>query len=150
MYYLLQVRDISAGHFLEGDSIYFDEFKDNLLKEKVTMLRDEKSVLNGPPVLRFDAESKEESIFYKTINVVRGNRVYTLMVLGHVSGKKMKGRIIISVPFACWILREQTGQFTRLITDHSAARCRINLYGQLMRKKKTAPGFIIPVMTRLK
>jgi hypothetical protein len=91
LYYLFQVRDIGAGHYLEGDSIYFDQFKENLLKEKVTMLRDEKSVLNGLPVLRFDAESKEESIFYKTINVVRGNRVYTLMALGHVSRKEDEG-----------------------------------------------------------
>jgi hypothetical protein len=91
LYYLFQIRDISAGHFLEGDSLYFDQFRDNLLKQKVTTLRDEKSVMEGYPVLRFDAESKAESIFYKTVNVIRGNRVYTLMVLGHVSRKDDEG-----------------------------------------------------------
>ncbi len=91
LYYLFQVRDITAGHFLEGDSLYFEQFKENLLKDNVTSLQDETSVMQGHKVLRFDAESKAESLFYKTMNMVRGNRVYTMMVLGHVSLKDEEG-----------------------------------------------------------
>ncbi len=91
LYYLFQVRDVSAGNFLEGDSLYFEQFKENLLKEDVVKLRDETSVIGGQPVLRFDATSKSESLFYKTLNLIRGNRVYTLMVLGHVSLKDEEG-----------------------------------------------------------
>jgi uncharacterized protein YbaP (TraB family) len=91
LYYLFQVRDVSAGNFLEGDSLYFDQFKENLLKDDVAKLRDETSVLQGLPVLRFDALSKSESLFYKTMNLIRGNRIYTMMVLGHESKKEEEG-----------------------------------------------------------
>lgn len=88
LYYLFQVRDINAGHFLDGDSSFFELFKENLLKDKITKLREETGLHNGYPSMRFDAESDEESLFYKTMNVVRGNRVYSLMVLGHKSRKE--------------------------------------------------------------
>ena len=41
--------------------------------------------------MRFDAESDTESLFYKTQNLVRGNRIYTMMVMGHVSKKEEEG-----------------------------------------------------------
>lgn len=85
LYYLFQVRDINAGHFLDGDSAYFEEFKKNITKEKATVLMDETGNWQGYPMLRFDAESDADKIFYKTKNVLRGNRVYSLMVLGHIS-----------------------------------------------------------------
>ena len=91
LYYLFQVRDITAGHFLESDSLYFEQFRENLLKDNVTALRDETEKVQGHNALRFDAESKSESLFYKTMNLVRGNRVYTLMALGHVSQKEDEG-----------------------------------------------------------
>lgn len=91
LYYLFQVRDINAGHFLDGDSSFFELFKENLLQDKITKLREEKGLHNGYPSMRFDAESDEEALFYKTKNVVRGNRVYTLMVLGHKSQKGDNG-----------------------------------------------------------
>ena len=91
LYYLFQVRDVAAGNFLEGDSLYFEQFKENLLKDDVSMLRDETSVMQGLPVLRFDALSKSESLFYKTMNLIRGNRIYTMMVLGHISKKEEEG-----------------------------------------------------------
>ncbi|MBN8687047.1 MAG: TraB/GumN family protein [Chitinophagales bacterium] len=91
LYYIFQVRDIEAGLFLEGDSAYFEEFKTNILKENVTALQDETIQVQGYPALRFDAESAKESIFYTTLNVVRGNRVYTMMVLGHISRKDDPG-----------------------------------------------------------
>lgn len=91
LYYIFQVRDIEAGHFLEGDSAYFEEFKSNILKDEVTSIQDETIQVQGNPALRFDAVSTKESLFYNTINVVRGNRVYTLMVLGNISRKDDPG-----------------------------------------------------------
>ncbi len=91
LYYLFQVRDVAAGNFLEGDSLYFEQFKENLLKDDVVTLRDEVEDYQGHRLLRFDAESDTESLFYKTQNLVRGNRIYTMMVMGHVSKKEEEG-----------------------------------------------------------
>lgn len=91
LYYLFQVRDVAAGNYLEGDSIYFEQFKENLLKDDVVALRDEVTDYQGQHMLRFDALSASESLFYKTQNLVRGNRIYTMMVMGHVSKKEEEG-----------------------------------------------------------
>lgn len=91
LYYLYQVKDISAGHYLESDSLYFQQFRENLIKDNVKSTRDETILVQGYPVLRLDAESAEDALFYKTLNLVRGNRVYSLMVLGHVSKKQEDG-----------------------------------------------------------
>ncbi len=88
LYYLYQIKDISAGHYLESDSLYFQQFRENLVKDKISSSRDETVLVQGYPALRLDAESTEDALFYKTLNLVRGNRVYTLMVLGHVSKKE--------------------------------------------------------------
>lgn len=85
LYYVFQVRDINAGHFLNGDSAFFESFKENLLSDKVKKLRAETNYYSGYPSLRFDAEAEKEALFYKTMNVIRGNRVYTLMVFGNKS-----------------------------------------------------------------
>lgn len=91
LYYLYQVKDISAGRFLESDSLYFQQFRENLLSDKVERTRHEIIMTQGYPALRLDAESAADALFYKTLNLVRGNRVYTLMVLGHISKKDEDG-----------------------------------------------------------
>lgn len=91
LYYLYQVKDISAGRFLESDSLYFQQFRENLVSDKLVSTRDETIMTQGYPALRLDAESAEDALFYKTLNLVRGNRIYTLMVLGHLSKKEEDG-----------------------------------------------------------
>lgn len=90
-YYICQVRDIRAGYFLDGDSAYFDSFKENIKESAEEVVKEEMTIHQGFPAYRFDALSKEEGIFYKTMNVVRGNRVYTLIVLGSINKKNEPG-----------------------------------------------------------
>jgi uncharacterized protein YbaP (TraB family) len=90
-YYICQVRDIRAGYFLDGDSAYFDSFKENIKESAEEVVKEEMTIHQGFPAYRFDALSKEEGIFYKTMNVVRGNRVYTLIVLGSINKKNESG-----------------------------------------------------------
>jgi uncharacterized protein YbaP (TraB family) len=87
LYYLMQVRDIEAGRYLDGDSAYFESFRENLAGDIKETLKDEVSTLSSFPAFRYDALGKEDDIFYKTKNIVRGNRVYSLMVIGQQSKK---------------------------------------------------------------
>jgi len=39
LYYLIQVRDIAPGYFLDGDSTYFELFKKNIGKLMKILLK---------------------------------------------------------------------------------------------------------------
>ncbi len=87
LYYLVQVRDIDPGLFLEGDSVFFTSFRDNLITEEVEKNNEEYSTEFGFSAMRLDATTAKDNLFYKTKSIVRGNRVYIMMVLGNLSKK---------------------------------------------------------------
>jgi uncharacterized protein YbaP (TraB family) len=82
LYYMLQVRDIRPGFYLDGDSAYFEVFKKGMSELLKDTTRNEQLLYKGFPAMRFDGHSKEQDVFYRTFTVNRGNRVYILSVIG--------------------------------------------------------------------
>ena len=78
-YYIFQVRDPKKGYFLESDSTYFSLFKENM-KDEISVDKEELTTYKGLPALRFDGTSNKEDYSFSTLNVIRGNRIYTLMI----------------------------------------------------------------------
>jgi uncharacterized protein YbaP (TraB family) len=82
LYYLVQVRDIGEGYFLDGDSNFFQLFIQDFSKRVDKVTRTEIGTYQGLPSLHFDGISEKEGALYRTFLVVRGNRVYSLVVGG--------------------------------------------------------------------
>lgn len=91
LYYIFQVRDVARGRYLENDSVIFEEFRGNLLEDGGTELKNERSTQGGFPAFRLDVLSGKESIFYKTYSLIRNNRMYNLVVIGHESNRDQEG-----------------------------------------------------------
>ncbi|MEI9913370.1 MAG: TraB/GumN family protein [Bacteroidota bacterium] len=80
-YYMVQVRDLLPGYYLTGDSTYFSLFKENFVNSVKKVLREESIKIQTFPALRFDGISDEEQFSLATLNINRGNRIYSLMVV---------------------------------------------------------------------
>jgi uncharacterized protein YbaP (TraB family) len=91
LYYIMQVRDIEPGRYLDGDSLYFSSFSQNLVKDNIQKLKEDNTMFNGFPAFRLDALTEKESLFYKTKSIIRGNRIYSMMALGNISKKEETG-----------------------------------------------------------
>ena len=84
MYFMIQVRDLKPGHYLQNDSVYFSSIRDNF-KKAVDTLTEEMTTFHSFPACRLDGESPEDGLRYRTLTVNRGNRVYSLFVAGAVN-----------------------------------------------------------------
>jgi uncharacterized protein YbaP (TraB family) len=82
LYFVIQIRELREGYYLNGDSSYLAQFKENLASKLDVVTLDQKSTYQGFPSLQYNGISKEDNLSYKTVNVIRGNRIYTLMVAG--------------------------------------------------------------------
>ncbi len=80
-YYLVQVRDINPGFYLEGDSTYFSLVSNDLADRFEKIISEEKLIFQGWPALKLTV-SENTGMLLKMFNVVRGNRVYVLVVAG--------------------------------------------------------------------
>lgn len=86
LYYVMQVRDVTSGMIIASDSTYFTSFRDNMVAKGFQPTSEEIEKFEGFGAMRFDGVTNSAGqIFFKTKNIVRGNRVYTLMVLGEAS-----------------------------------------------------------------
>jgi hypothetical protein len=83
LYYLVQVRDIDRGYYINGDSVYFDAYREDLKTKFDSLIRAKDSVHEGFPAYKMEAFYKEENAIYKVYYVIRGNRVYSFIVGGH-------------------------------------------------------------------
>ncbi|MBS1610474.1 MAG: TraB/GumN family protein [Bacteroidetes bacterium] len=81
LYYMLQVRDIRPGFYLNGDSAFFAEFRNNMATVFKDTIKNEQFLFNGFPAMYFDGHGKEQAVFYRTFTVNRGNRIYILTVI---------------------------------------------------------------------
>lgn len=81
LYYLIQIRDINPGYFLEGDSTYFKIYRDNIAGKLQKLLKGEQFYYQGWPAFKIKVQ-EQENIIYEIFNVVRGNRVYCLIAGG--------------------------------------------------------------------
>jgi uncharacterized protein YbaP (TraB family) len=79
LYLVVQVRDLHPGYFLSTDTSFFSEFRRNRFGLSKEAARDTLLTVQGFPALRYDAFSKEDNLYFATMNICRGNRIYTLM-----------------------------------------------------------------------
>jgi uncharacterized protein YbaP (TraB family) len=82
MYYVAQVRDIGHGYYLDGDSSYFSLYLEDFRKKFDTVLNTRWTTFEGFPAFHMEAKTEKDNLVYKVFNVIRGNRIYTMMVGG--------------------------------------------------------------------
>lgn len=82
LYYLLQIRDISGGYFLDGDSNYFKLVKEQYEDNFDVIDKSEHVSYKGYPAFVAEGQSVKDKTSYKCFNVIRGNRVYSMVVGG--------------------------------------------------------------------
>lgn len=80
-YYLVQVRDLRAGYFLEGDTTYYSFIRNNYAEKFDKIVSEEQFQFNGFPAFKMIVSDKN-GLMFKFLNVVRGNRVYSVIVGG--------------------------------------------------------------------
>lgn len=81
-YFMIQVRDLRAGYHLLGDSAYFSLFRENIAEQFEEILEEKQYVrADGFPAYQFDGVMKESGLVTKTLNINRGNRIYTILTL---------------------------------------------------------------------
>lgn len=85
LYYLVQVRDINAGYYIEGDTTYFSLYKKDFLKRFDKLIKAEYFTYKGWPAFKIEGISKKENMLYKFFNVMRGNRIYVVIVGGQLN-----------------------------------------------------------------
>jgi len=78
-YYLLQVRDMKEGYYLDGDSAYFEQLVTDFKTRADSVLFTKVSTYQGYPALYMDGYLKQPNAVYKILHVVRGNRNYMLI-----------------------------------------------------------------------
>ena len=82
LYYLLQIRDIRGGYFLDGDSNYFNLVKEQYEVNFDVIDKSEHVSFKGYPAFVTEGKSLKDKTSYKCFNVIRGNRVYSMVVGG--------------------------------------------------------------------
>lgn len=82
VYFMLQVRDLKEALYLDGDSSFFTLFKGNISGVIDSITVDKMGTYQGFPAYYLDGYSEEKSVRYRTLNVARGNRVYSLLTGG--------------------------------------------------------------------
>lgn len=80
LYYMFQARDVKEGFYLTGDSAYFDSYIKDTKVKMDTLLATRQTTFKGFPAFHVDAIN--EGYLFKLMQVIRGNRVYLLMVGG--------------------------------------------------------------------
>jgi uncharacterized protein YbaP (TraB family) len=80
-YYLVQVRDLKPGYFLEGDTTYYSVSKENYADKFDKIISEEQFKFNGFPAFKMMV-SDQNGLMFKFLTVVRGNRVYNIIVGG--------------------------------------------------------------------
>lgn len=81
LYYLIQVRDLKGGYYLTSDTLYFNNYIRETSSRMDTVLKSHTTSFKNFPALYYDALYNKTAI-YKTFHVVRGNRVYIIVVGG--------------------------------------------------------------------
>jgi hypothetical protein len=85
LYYLMQVRDMQDGYYLQSDSAYIATYKADLETKFEEIRRAEKAEYKGFPAYYIDAYSPKKNAVFRVFYVIRGNRVYSLVAGGHSS-----------------------------------------------------------------
>lgn len=80
-YYLLQARDIKPGYFIQGDSMYFEVYKEDISESFDRILSEKQFSFKGWPAHKMEVLLKN-NLKYFVQNIIRGNRVYLLVAGG--------------------------------------------------------------------
>lgn len=79
-YYIVQVRDLRPGYYLESDSAYFSNIREDLSGKFDKIISEEQFRFHGWPALKLVTET--DGIIFKIMNIVRGNRIYAVVIGG--------------------------------------------------------------------
>ncbi len=82
IYYMVQVRELRPGYYLTGDSSYFSLLKENMKGSISKPIKDVMTEFQGFPAYHYEGSGEDPELFFKTFNINRGNRVYTIFVGG--------------------------------------------------------------------
>jgi len=82
LYYMVQVRDINEGYYLNGDSNFFNIYVKDFTQRVNKVVREERGRYKGFACLYFDGIWEKENTLYRTFHVIRGNRVYSFVMAG--------------------------------------------------------------------
>ncbi len=79
LYYLVQVRQVRPGYTIQNDSSFLASLKEDYEQKMDTITRYEVTEYKGYPAIRMDYEASAVNGVYKTLHVLRGNRLYLLL-----------------------------------------------------------------------
>ena len=82
LYYLVQVRDLREGYFLEGDTTYFSAYKTDMASTFDEITNIDTASFMGWPAFKMEGIVKSENSLYKIFNIIRGNRIYAFLIGG--------------------------------------------------------------------
>lgn len=91
LYYLVQTRDLDVGYHLNGDSSWFNSFKENFSVPDGFEV-DSVDVWEGFPRLQVGGYAGEQKVYLQAMVVLRGSRVYTVMTAGAEKETALKVR----------------------------------------------------------
>jgi uncharacterized protein YbaP (TraB family) len=81
IYYMVQVRDIMPGYYLEGDSTYFSSYKTDMLNKFDKLISEEQFQYKGWPAFKLVFANEQEVLFH-IFGIVRASRVYSIIAGG--------------------------------------------------------------------
>lgn len=82
LYFLIQARELKGGYYLDGDTTYLSFFKNELLGRSCTIDQIDTTSFRGWPAFRMNIFMPAQNAKYRNFTIVRGNRVYGLLVGG--------------------------------------------------------------------
>lgn len=82
-YFMVVVRSTAPGYYLNGDSLFFAEQKQNWSKAYKELRKEEFFKLGEFPAMRYDfvMQNGKEKAISKTLTINRGNRSYLLLAI---------------------------------------------------------------------
>ena len=80
LYYMVQVRDVTSGYYLEGDTTYYESYKNEVSPNFDSVYNSYSFLFKGWPAFRMEADLDEAKFIM--LSVLRANRVYSFLAGG--------------------------------------------------------------------
>lgn len=80
IYYLVQVRDLTSGYYLEGDTSYYAGYLNDIRSRFDTIYNNRHFHFEGWPAFELKADLKNSG--FRILNIQKANRIYSFIVGG--------------------------------------------------------------------
>ncbi|MGZ5286861.1 MAG: TraB/GumN family protein, partial [Flavisolibacter sp.] len=80
LYYMVQVRDVTSGYYLEGDTTYYESYKNEVAPNFDSIYNNYSFLFKGWPAFRIEADLDDAKFIM--LSVLRGNRIYSFLAGG--------------------------------------------------------------------